>query len=85
MEVDRGEGGAVGRGCGGAEVVGERRGRGGQGGEEAVGEAEGEALALCPGGGVERGGGREMSQRRTSLRAEDGDREERAEGGRPET
>ena len=53
VEVDRGDGGAVGWGRGGAEVVGERRGRGGQGGEEFVGEAEREGLAFLSGGGVE--------------------------------
>lgn len=57
MKVNRGEGGAVGRVRGGAEVVGERCGHGGQGGEEVVGEAEGEALAFFSGGGVERGHG----------------------------
>ena len=53
VEVDGGEGGTVGDGRGGAEVVGERRGRGGQGGEEFVGEAERKGLAFLSGGGVE--------------------------------
>jgi hypothetical protein len=64
VEIDGGEGGAVGWGRGGAEVVGTHRGRGGQGGEEVVGEAEGEALAFFLCGGVERGGGHGESEER---------------------